>query len=89
MPIYEFQCAKDHKFELMQSLTKRTATAKCPTCGGRSKKQLSVFAIAGGADSDTSDFGDMGDMGGLGDMGGMGGMPGMDDLDMGDDDFDF
>ncbi|HJM74922.1 MAG TPA: zinc ribbon domain-containing protein, partial [Dehalococcoidia bacterium] len=74
VPIYEFRCKKNHDFELMQSLSKRTATAKCPTCGGRAARQLSAFAIVGGTDA-SSDFGDFGDLEGMSDMGDMGGMP--------------
>jgi putative FmdB family regulatory protein len=82
VPIYEFLCKKNHGFELMQSLKKRTATAKCPTCGGRASRQLSAFAIVGSSDfsSDMGDFGDLDGMGDMGDMGDMdmgGGMPGM------------
>lgn len=76
MPIYEFRCKKRHTFELMQSLKKRTATAKCPKCGNRGERQLSAFAIVGSSDfsSDSGDFGNLDDMGDDDfDMGGMGG----------------
>jgi putative FmdB family regulatory protein len=83
VPIYEFRCKKNHDFELMQSLAKRTATAKCPTCGGRGQRQISAFAIVGGTDR-SSDFGDFGDLDGMGDEDEMGGMPGMPDMGGGD-----
>jgi putative FmdB family regulatory protein len=82
VPIYEFLCGKCGKdFELMQSLSKRTATAKHATkCGGRGKRKLSIFSVAGTAAPSADDFADMSEMGGMDEMGGM---PGMEDMDLG------
>ncbi len=53
MPIYEFHCkACDDDFELMRPVSKMTNTAKCPSCGGRAQRKLTMFAIARGAPPD-------------------------------------
>jgi putative FmdB family regulatory protein len=45
MPIYEYSCPKCKKeFELMRPLSESGASAKCPTCGAKSEKLVSVFA---------------------------------------------
>lgn len=82
MPVYEFKCKRcDKEFELQRAVAKMPATAKCPACGARAPRVLSMFAFVRGAQADvgTDDMGPEDLLGG-----------GMDD-DFGgmDDDFDF
>ncbi len=45
MPIYEFRCSKcGSGFELRRLFSAATLPAKCPTCGGKGDRLLSVFA---------------------------------------------
>ena len=90
MPIYEYHCKKcGEDFELMRPVAKMTSTAKCPSCGARAARSLSVFAVVRGTTPDF-DLGDESDqppgggddmgMGGMGEDFGMGGMG--DDFDL-------
>ncbi len=46
MPIYEYECKNDHKFEKLEPITlPLTATRKCPDCGEIAKR---VPSVAGG-----------------------------------------
>ena len=81
MAIYEYHCKGcSNDFELMRSVAKMTSTAKCPKCGARATRKLTMFAVVRGA----ADGGDE-----LGDLGGGGGFGDDDGFDMGDDDFGF
>lgn len=44
MPIYEYECPDNHKFELMRPLSQATASATCPRCHQEAKRALSRFA---------------------------------------------
>jgi putative FmdB family regulatory protein len=45
MPIYEYFCPKCEKeFELMRPISQSGESAKCPSCGAKSEKLVSVFA---------------------------------------------
>ena len=79
MPIYEYHCKGcGNDFELRRLVAKMTSTAKCPNCGARSTRKLTMFALVRGASDGGDDSDDLG-----------GGFGGDDDFDMGDDDFDF
>lgn len=81
MPIYEFRCKKcAEEFELTKPASQMPRTAKCPSCGARAPRMLSMFALVRGAAPDVEKSSDAEPE----DFGGMGG----DDLGMGDD-FDF
>jgi putative FmdB family regulatory protein len=54
MPIYEWQCGEGHIFEMIgraDAVKKRQA---CPSCGAKSERLISTFAIHGGAPIRTS-----------------------------------
>jgi putative FmdB family regulatory protein len=43
MPTYEFECNNcNHNFEKIMRMTLAAKTAKCPCCGKRAKRLLSV-----------------------------------------------
>jgi len=45
MPIYEYRCSScGNIFELRRSFSQAAEPAKCPKCGGKGEKLLSVFA---------------------------------------------
>ena len=45
MPIYEYYCPTCQKeFELMRPFSEAGAPGKCPTCGAKSEKLVSLFA---------------------------------------------
>jgi putative FmdB family regulatory protein len=44
VPLYEYQCAKDGRFEVIQKFSD-PPLATCPTCGGPVQKLLSAPAI--------------------------------------------
>jgi putative FmdB family regulatory protein len=44
VPLYEYQCAKDGRFEVIQKFSD-PPLATCPTCGGPVHKLLSAPAI--------------------------------------------
>ena len=76
MPIYEFRCKKcAEEFELTRLASRMPRTAKCPSCGARAPRILSMFAVGRGAapdvemssDAEPEDFGGMGDDFGGGD----------------------
>ena len=49
MPIYEWQCGDGHFFEVLASATAANRRQRCPSCGARSQRVISTFAIHGGA----------------------------------------
>src|ERR1700719_216116 len=49
MPIYEWQCADGHFFEVLASASTSNRRQRCPSCGGKSQRVVSTFAIHGGA----------------------------------------
>ncbi len=44
MPIYEYTCRKGHHFEKLASFS-APSTTKCPTCGGKAEKIISLAAF--------------------------------------------
>jgi putative FmdB family regulatory protein len=44
LPLYEYECRKDGRFEVIQKFSDRPLK-KCPTCGGPVEKVLSAPAI--------------------------------------------
>ena len=40
MPVYEYQCAKGHRFEALQKVSER-ALAKCTACSAKAKRAIS------------------------------------------------
>jgi putative FmdB family regulatory protein len=44
MPIYEYLCPQEHRFELKQSFSAETI-ATCPTCSTQAKRLLNVPAV--------------------------------------------
>jgi putative FmdB family regulatory protein len=49
MPIYEWQCGGGHFFEVLASISAANRRPRCPSCGGKSERVISTFAIHGGA----------------------------------------
>ena len=49
MPIYEWQCGAGHIFEVIASGSAAKRAERCPSCGGKSARVISTFAIHGGA----------------------------------------
>jgi len=49
MPIYEWQCGDGHFFELLASASEVNKRRRCPSCGAKSQRVISTFAIHGGA----------------------------------------
>ncbi len=54
MPIYEWQCADGHSFELLAAACAMNKRPRCPSCGGKSSRVISTFAIHGGAPIQTA-----------------------------------
>ncbi len=44
MPIYEYRCAKGHNYERGEGFDAPSEQA-CPTCGGRSRRVISLPAV--------------------------------------------
>ena len=45
MAVYEYQCSSCHKvFERMLPMSKSDEAVKCPYCGGKGERLISVFA---------------------------------------------
>ncbi len=44
MPIYEYLCSQEHRFELKQSFTAETV-ATCPTCATQAKRLFNMPAV--------------------------------------------
>lgn len=40
MPLYEYECPRGHRFELVQKATEKTA-AKCAVCSARARRVIS------------------------------------------------
>jgi putative FmdB family regulatory protein len=49
MPIYEFECADGHVFERLVAAGGARKKERCPSCGGKSERMISTFAIHAGA----------------------------------------
>ncbi len=49
MPIYEWQCGDGHIFEVLASAGASKRLQRCPSCGAKSARVISTFAIHGGA----------------------------------------
>ena len=49
MPIYEWQCGEGHFFEVLASANAANKRPRCPSCGAKSERVISTFAIHGGA----------------------------------------
>lgn len=49
MPIYEWQCGDGHSFEVLASASAANKRPRCPSCGEKSQRVISTFAIHGGA----------------------------------------
>jgi putative FmdB family regulatory protein len=49
MPIYEWQCADGHGFEVLAAANTASRRRRCPSCGKKSERVISTFAIHGGA----------------------------------------
>ena len=54
MPIYEFQCGDGHIFERLVALDAARKKERCPSCGTKSERLISTFAIHAGAPIRTS-----------------------------------
>jgi putative FmdB family regulatory protein len=54
MPIYEWQCAGGHFFEVLASADDANKRSRCPNCGTKSRRIISTFAIHGGAPIQTA-----------------------------------
>jgi putative FmdB family regulatory protein len=44
LPIYEYQCARGHQYERSEGFD-APAEQTCPTCGSRSRRQISLPAV--------------------------------------------
>jgi putative FmdB family regulatory protein len=44
VPMYEYECAKGHRFEKIEKFS-ATLVKKCPVCGGRAERQISASAV--------------------------------------------
>jgi putative FmdB family regulatory protein len=54
MPIYEWQCGDGHFFEVLASSSAANKRPLCPSCGGKSQRVISTFAIHSGAPIETA-----------------------------------
>ena len=55
MPVYEYRCPDcAATYEKLVRLSEPNDEAACPTCGGRGKKLLSLFASPGRGDSEAA-----------------------------------
>jgi putative FmdB family regulatory protein len=54
MPIYEWECAEGHIFERLAAAIAARKRQACPSCGARSERVISTFAIHGGAPIQTA-----------------------------------
>jgi putative FmdB family regulatory protein len=48
MPIYEWQCSEGHFFEMLTAVGASKRWQRCPSCGAKSERVISTFAIHGG-----------------------------------------
>jgi putative FmdB family regulatory protein len=44
LPIYEYRCSKGHQYERAEGFD-APSEQTCPTCGGRSQRQISLPAV--------------------------------------------
>lgn len=55
MPIYEWRCADNgHLFEVLRSVGAANRKQSCPSCGAKSERVISTFAIRGAPENPTS-----------------------------------
>jgi putative FmdB family regulatory protein len=54
MPIYEWQCGKGHVFEMIARADAAKKRSACPSCGTKSERLISTFAIRGGMPIETA-----------------------------------
>jgi putative FmdB family regulatory protein len=54
MPIYEWQCREGHVFEMLAPAVASKRGQRCPSCGAKSKRVISTFAIHDGAPISTA-----------------------------------
>ena len=54
MPIYEWQCAEGHVFEMLAPAGASKRGQRCSGCGAKSKRVISTFTIHGGAPISTA-----------------------------------
>ena len=54
MPIYEFECADGHVFERLVGANAARKKERCPSCGAKSERLISTFAIHAGASIQTA-----------------------------------
>ena len=54
MPIYEWQCGEGHLFEMLARADAAKKRPPCPSCGAKSQRLISTFAIHGGAPIQTA-----------------------------------
>lgn len=44
MPMYEYECAKGHRFEKLEKFS-ASPSRKCPTCGAKAARQISASSM--------------------------------------------
>ena len=44
VPMYEYECAKGHRFEKIEKFT-ASLVRKCPTCGAKAERQISKSSM--------------------------------------------
>jgi len=49
MPIYEWQCGEGHVFEMLARAGAAKKIQPCPSCGAKSERVISTFAVHAGA----------------------------------------
>lgn len=54
MPIYEWQCGEGHRFEMLAPADAAKKRPLCPSCGAKSQRLISTFAIHGGVPIQTA-----------------------------------
>ncbi len=54
MPIYEWQCGEGHIFETLARADSAKKRRACPSCGAKSERLISTFAIHGGVPIQTA-----------------------------------
>lgn len=52
MPVYEYECLKcGEKFEQQRSVSEIDNEVRCPKCGGKSRRRVSLFGFGKGSGS--------------------------------------
>jgi putative FmdB family regulatory protein len=44
VPLYEYECAKGHRFEKIEKFS-ASPVKKCPVCGGKAQRQISASSV--------------------------------------------